>query len=392
MARPLIPFVQNGYYASRNWIPLVKGNGFTTSGGGEQEEVWETASGSVVTFDAIAAPLRQLSVAVEPVQNLNGYDSPWPAGGGVNICPPIADGWVNGYVTTDGSVNPDTTNGEKTSPFIKVEEELAYSFSYNLSGTPSSDYWSAIGWYDENNTFLRRDAGNTGSNYTVRMATAPSGAAYARVSFRTYNMADWVQFEQSSSFTSYAPYSNICPITGWDSVKVYHSGADTSNPTVYTIQLGETVYGGTLDVVNGKMTVETVKYTFNGTENWNVTSSIAWRGTLYSTGGTIKPNANNASKVGVVCDYFKEVTPNEAYSKSVGIAVDPNGYVFIVPTGESLTVDSFKAWLAEHNVTAVFPLATPFELTLTPEQISTLQGTNNVWSDAGDVTVEYRAQ
>lgn len=36
-----------------------------------------------------------------------------------------------------------------------------------------------------------------------------------------------------------------------------------------------------------------------------------------------------------------------------------------------------------------YPIATPTALTLTPASLSTLKGQNNVWSDAGDVALEY---
>jgi hypothetical protein len=37
-----------------------------------------------------------------------------------------------------------------------------------------------------------------------------------------------------------------------------------------------------------------------------------------------------------------------------------------------------------------YELATPLTIDLTPQQMTTLLGTNNIWSDAGDVTVEYK--
>ena len=39
----------------------------------------------------------------------------------------------------------------------------------------------------------------------------------------------------------------------------------------------------------------------------------------------------------------------------------------------------------------VYPLATPITYQLTPQEVSTLLGDNNIWADTGDVAVEYRA-
>lgn len=51
----------------------------------------------------------------------------------------------------------------------------------------------------------------------------------------------------------------------------------------------------------------------------------------------------------------------------------------------------FKAELTAYDAEIVVPLATPLTYALTAEQITTLLGTNNIWSDAGDVEIEYRA-
>ena len=46
----------------------------------------DTAEGSIASFPdgADDIPLKSLVVNIDPVQDLHGYDSPWPAGGGVN--------------------------------------------------------------------------------------------------------------------------------------------------------------------------------------------------------------------------------------------------------------------------------------------------------------------
>ena len=48
--------------------------------------VWETVGpAAIVNFTAQrSAPLKSLLVSMSPVQDLHGYSSPWPAGGGVN--------------------------------------------------------------------------------------------------------------------------------------------------------------------------------------------------------------------------------------------------------------------------------------------------------------------
>jgi hypothetical protein len=57
----------------------------------------------------------------------------------------------------------------------------------------------------------------------------------------------------------------------------------------------------------------------------------------------------------------------------------------------SISLDDWKAQLASTPMQVVYTLATPIEITLTPTQIETLIGQNNVWSDAGEVDVDYPA-
>ena len=50
---------------------------------------------------------------------------------------------------------------------------------------------------------------------------------------------------------------------------------------------------------------------------------------------------------------------------------------------------SFRA--AMNGVQICYYLATPIEVQLTPTEITTLLGTNNIFADCGDTTVDYYA-
>ena len=51
----------------------------------------------------------------------------------------------------------------------------------------------------------------------------------------------------------------------------------------------------------------------------------------------------------------------------------------------------FKLWLGENNLQICYELASPVTVQLTPSQLQTLLGQNNIWADTGDVAVTYRA-
>ncbi|MBQ5757790.1 MAG: hypothetical protein IIV93_04665, partial [Clostridia bacterium] len=71
--------------------------------------ILNSASGSIASFsDGSASPVTALSVAIDPVQDLHGYDNPWPAGGGKNLLkPPSSGATINGVtftVNSDGTI------------------------------------------------------------------------------------------------------------------------------------------------------------------------------------------------------------------------------------------------------------------------------------------------
>ena len=123
-------------------------------------------------------------------------------------------------------------------------------------------------------------------------------------------------------------YANIYPITGHDVIDTYVSPTtESEDGTTYETDLEQTVYGGDADVVNG-----------TGTSEW----------------------ANIASY---------------------------NGETITEPWLSSMDVYSAGA-TPTTGAQVVYKLATPTDLSFTPQQVSLNSGTNNVWSDAGDVTVK----
>ena len=49
-------------------------------------------TGNPITFEADAQAVQNLKVALEPIQDLHGYDKPWVGGGGKNKLPLTVDG------------------------------------------------------------------------------------------------------------------------------------------------------------------------------------------------------------------------------------------------------------------------------------------------------------
>ena len=90
-----------------------------------------------------------------------------------------------------------------------------------------------------------------------------------------------------------------------------------------------------------------------------------------------------------ICDILAS-TENSSATFSVGQYGGATSIYFIYLNEDYTSVADYNAWLAENNPTIVLWLATPQTYQLTPQEVRTLLGTNNVWSD-GDVSVTYKA-
>ena len=107
-----------------------------------------SASGAFVSFTdgGDNVPVKDLTVNINPVQDLHGYDHPWPGGGGKNLLPTMQTQASHGATITvaaDGSIRASGTADSQTS-FGGPQFTLAPG-DYILSGAPSG---SSSGVYD----------------------------------------------------------------------------------------------------------------------------------------------------------------------------------------------------------------------------------------------------
>ena len=184
-----------------------------------------------------------------------------------------------------------------------------------------------------------------------------------------------LQIEEGSSATEFEPYAG----------------------TDYTIDLGSTFYGGTLDVASGVMTVTFAGIVLDGSENWSLVGS----GTYYRYKMTMTSPAPVGSALAPVytrekCTHF-DIQNNVSYDSQHAI-VSGNG-ITIFTTQTSL--ESFKQWLAAQKaagtpVCLVWPLATPYTAQLDSVSISALAQTdkciprlNTVYTDADTIQIGY---
>ena len=490
------------------WLHIVKG------GGG----IERTVKGAIVhVINALARPAISVKCEVNPIQYLHGYDSPWPAGGGKNLLKVTAttqtkDG-ITFTVNSDGTVSCSGTANADGWFALNNGVSFMANVGYILNGCPSgggsSTYklnfaesvavdignGSAVYTPTEDKTWIARLQYKSGTNMSgltfkpmLRLSTVsdatfapysnicpisgrtsatvtrtgknlvetvPVNRTNAGITFTTNadgsvhavgtstgtawwkpatTIADW-KFLKAGTYTLSGGKSSAkmlyiigqmvdgtainntsvgsvydrgsgCTFTmpkdGWLNYQIQISGGQTIDEVyypmirlasetdstfepyqgnTYTITLGDTVYGGQLDVTGGKMVVDRAYLQKRIGDMDNTDTAPGWK----SSGVKDIIGAGfNAQIVGAICSAFS----------SQFIRANTNGVndiLFFHASGIGKTQTELIAAMPDLTVDFVIPLAQPFEITLTPTQIDMLLGENNLWADAGDLTLTYYA-
>lgn len=144
----------------------------------------------------------------------------------------------------------------------------------------------------------------------------------------------------------------------------------------YTTDLDTTVYGGNADVVNGTGT-SAMGMVDAGTLNWLYYS--AYNMFYVPLTGRAKGETN------LICSAYPVGGVWAATNDNAIRGNTSNDTIYIKDTSYGTDTAAFKQ--AMSGVQICYELATPTDLTLTPQTVSLNEGTNNVWSEQGDVTI-----
>lgn len=153
----------------------------------------------------------------------------------------------------------------------------------------------------------------------------------------------------------------------------------------YNVPLGQTVYGGTLNVTSGLLTI--THYNLDmGSRNWSYsgTSGVEYFYMFLPYAAKSKLSAeylNNA-----VCSMYKQVGYDAVNGQNSTFGINGAGTLLKVCDLAYTDAATFKT--AMNGVQLCYELATPTTVQLTPTQVSTLLGQNNIWADSGEVEVK----
>lgn len=427
----------------------------------------ETASGSVVAFDdgADDIPVKSLSVAIEPVQDLHGQANPYPGGGGKNLLD-VSGRNVSSEATPTTiylEACTATKSGENivatvTGNWSKVQfpldvSKLVDGETYTASATFDNPSGGTIGiayydgaWKGTKATTSKSVKLSVTFTYSVSQTLLRIGYIINNTSTNTgYTVTlSEIQLEKGSTATAYAPYSNICPISGWDTVNVYRTGVNVWDEEWEVGGIdGSGNNSGNTDRIRSKNFIPVVPgktYYYKTTSNaglftWGYNDNKAYVGRVPSNGYAV---GNNTVTVPDGVRYIRVVI-QPAYGTTYNHDISINypstdhdyhaydGHVYPIPltsagtvyggtldvtTGVLTVTHGFiasyagqslpGAWISDRDVYAAgttpttgaqvcYVLATPTTYHLTPTEITTLLGNNTLWSDAGGITLTYRA-
>jgi len=344
----------------------------------------KTVTGNPISVsDALAKPAESLVIEILPQQDLHGYANPWPAGGGDNK---YSDVWSDYTRPSDYRIMPiSLESGYWRFYATKVGSTVSgYTVGIAKDGTKYSDFVDPL--FAINTTGAVLDITlNVDETWTnpVLIIYCPDETAFNSI-FANYN----VSLTKGASKPTYSPYSNICPITGFTGVNIYHESAyDGDAEPAYTITWqteAGTVYGGELDVTTGVLTVTKVYELLNDSTKWQVSSSTSANFEYAVTYSDAKNTGNSYS--GLTCSYVPVVFGSEPYGRWLGAT----NHKFGIKWTDGVLAD-IQAAATAGKIAICYELATPISIQLTPTEIEMLLGNNVIWNDVGDMVLEYLA-
>ena len=325
----------------------------------------DIATGSVASFPdgADSIPMKDVLVHIEPVQAGSGDPSP------ENVRP--ITGWTGAKVTRCGKNIFPFNDSYSASGYTYLLDHVPFSLypgTYTFSAVPNMEADSVV-LFGHHEDGTRTEIGRLTASTTRSSATNTVSKPIVSLSLVTNRSGTIsnLQLELGSTATDYEPYSG----------QTY----DITFPS----EAG-TVYGGTLDVTTGELVVDRAIMTLDGTQSLspNGKTSVSSRFGLNVAGKAVGER-NILSNMFYTTPIFVDDV-GWVYGRAASNYVE-----FSLPPDIEQTTAAGKAWFAENPTQLCYELATPITYQLTPQEITSLLGTNNVWADTGNTEVEYRA-
>ena len=340
--------------------------------------ITQTATGAIATFETnIETAFVSLKSDINPVQSGTGTPSPdnvRPISGfsalnvtrtGKNLVDFLSHlrasaSGLTISATSDGAIH---YQGTATAAYSQLTSTFNQSIKSGTTITFSRDrvlnhqQYLDLTFTDNTHDYLRIQANETSKTYTFAKDLKSIEMVCLGLSVgTTYDETVKFMVELGSTATDFEPY----------------------NGQTATVNFGQTVYGGVADVTGGSVVSEWGYFTIPTIANYNTSGGHNYTyntptGMIVEGGTHFDLIAEALASNGTLGDKFTMYRIN-------------NGVVIGVP--DNFTVADYNSQIAGTHL--LYPLATPTEITTTPENLTALSGQNNVYGDTnGDTTVEY---
>lgn len=323
----------------------------------------EASTGKIATFPdgAELVPLSSLIVGIEPVETGSGDKSP--------SNPYTLSGWSEMNINKSGiniwdemweSGTIDHTNGSYVASGTSIASKNFIPIKPSTNYYAKIPTWYKRAFYDANKQYI------TGYQDSTQSFTTPSNAYY-------------MKFATNGAYG--ATYNNDISINYPSTDTSYHA----YNGGIDTIEFGETIWGGQLNVTTGEMVVKhCINLADMGDLNWSYTP---WQGVNYivsnSLRGICKPPASNNELGNIISTIYPNVTRGSmSTSSDKVISLDSNGNLNVIDNNYS-DATSFKT--AMSGVMLCYELATPIEIQIDATVVKSLKNYNNIYADTGDI-------
>ena len=191
-----------------------------------------------------------------------------------------------------------------------------------------------------------------------------------------------VVYSANASTETATPYTNPQIVSKYGTLEyVTNSIVPVGHKTTY---LTRDIFGGYVDLISGKLVVDRKLLALGSLEWAYLDSSTLFYANIPNDASSVGEGDANA-----LCSYYERgrystLTNNQffindnAFSSAKRICVRDTRYT---------NATQFKN--AMNGQTAIYTLETPQTYQLTPQQVNTLVGTNNVWSEQGNIELSY---
>lgn len=166
-------------------------------------------------------PMTKAEASLSPIQSLNGYDHPWAGGAGKNKFNVNNVVNVSNISVSDGKITVDGNARNSTKKLSELADVIVGE-TYIITATVTGGNENIIYLYGANVSWA------FGTQKTITQEIADSLVLFYGGAGTTSVISDFMIRLSSVADATFAPYSNLCPITGHDSATLNVLGKNQS--------------------------------------------------------------------------------------------------------------------------------------------------------------------